>query len=66
MDIYTSIDTMFQSYQDLSEWLNSSVFDFAVGGGQLNHESLDYGSNTLTTAPSNPDDWVMNALYIYT
>ena len=26
----------------------------------LNHESLDYESNTLTTAPSNPDDLVMN------
>ena len=31
-----------------------SMLDFCSWRG-LNHESLDYGSNTLTTAPSNPD-----------
>ena len=47
------------SYKDsfrIAEFL--SVFDIYSWRG-LNRESLDYGSDTLTTAPSNPDDWVM-------
>ncbi len=39
-------------------WIFLSVFDFCSWRG-LNNKSVDYGSNTLTTVPSNPDDWVM-------
>ena len=50
--IYISIDTVVCQYGSIHQ-----ILILQLKG--LNHESLNYESNTLTTAPSNHDDLEM-------